>query len=106
MNKKTSLTAMGLMLVVATGLAGADVRLYGQIDLSLNAKDSDFSANDPIVGSGDDVNGLGDDINMKSNQSAIGDKGSEDLGKGLSAFFKLEFQTRVNEADGWTGRDQ
>jgi predicted porin len=108
MNSKTGVKVAGLMLVVATGLAAADVRLYGQIDLSLNAKDSDFSANDPIVGSGDDVNGLGDDINMKSNQSAIGVKGSEDLGNGLSAFFKIEYQTDVNDssASSWRGRDQ
>jgi predicted porin len=106
MNSKTGVKVAGLMLAVATGLAAADVQLYGQIDLSLNAKDSDFGANDPIVGSGDDVNGLGDDINMKSNQSAIGVKGSEDLGNGLTAFFKIEYQTAVNEADGWTGRDQ
>ena len=110
MNKKLSVTAVGLVLACAAGVAGAEVALYGQIDLSVNAKDSDFSANDPIVGSGDDVNGLGDDINMKSNQSAIGVKGSEDLGNGLSAFFKVEYQTDVagnaEGNSGWTGRDQ
>jgi predicted porin len=97
---------MGLVLAVAGGVASADVSLYGQIDLSINAKDSDFSTNDPILGLGDDVNGLGDDINMDSNNSAIGVKGSEDLGNGMSAFFKLEYQTEVNDAGNWTGRDQ
>ncbi len=108
MNRKLGVTAMGLTLAVASGIAGAEVKLYGQIDLSINARDSDFNVADPIVGSGDDVNGLGDDINMKSNQSAIGVAGSEDLGNGLSAFFKIEYQTNVNDSDnnGWQGRDQ
>ena len=108
MNRKLSVTTMGLLLACAAGVAGAEVALYGQVDLSVNAKDSDFSDTDPIVGSGDDVNGTGDDINMKSNQSAIGVKGSEDLGNGLSAFFKIEYQTNVNDSDdsGWKGRDQ
>jgi len=108
MNKKLSVTAVGLVLACAAGFAGAEVALYGQLDLSVNAKDSDFSDTDPILGLGDDVNGLGDDINMKSNNSAIGVKGSEDLGNGLSAFFKVEYQTNVNDSadSGWKGRDQ
>jgi predicted porin len=93
MNKKLIVTAMSLALAGAMGAANADVKLYGQVDLSLNR-------DDPASATGDD------DINMDSNQSAVGVKGSEDLGNGLSAFFKLEFQTEVNEADGWTGRDQ
>ena len=108
MNKKLIAAAVGLVMAGAMSFAGAEVKLYGQIDLSVNARDSDFSDTDPIVGSGDDVNGLGDDINMKSNQSAIGVKGSEDLGNGLSAFFKIEYQTSVNDSanSGWQGRDQ
>ena len=93
MNKKLIASAMGLILAGGMGLASADVKLYGQIDVSLDAVDSDAP-------------GFSDDINMNSNQSAVGVKGSEDLGNGMSAFFKLEFQTDVTEADGWTGRDQ
>jgi predicted porin len=105
MNKKLIVTAMGLVLAGAMGFANADVKLYGQVDLSVNY-------DDPARNAGGD-----DDINMKSNQSAIGVKGSEDLGNGMSAFFKIEYQTDVasdridaqgnpTEADGWTGRDQ
>ena len=96
MNKKLLVTAMGLVLAGAMGVANADVKLYGQIDLSLNRDDP---ADNP---SGDD------DINMDSNNSAIGVKGSEDLGNGLSAFFKIEYQTDVNDSanSGWVGRDQ
>ena len=105
MNKKLIVTAMGLALAAAMGAANADVKLYGQVDLSVNY-------DDPAANAGGD-----DDINMTSNQSAIGVKGSEDLGNGMSAFFKIEYQTDVasdridaqgnpTDADGWTGRDQ
>jgi len=96
MNKKLIVTAMGLVLAGAMGVANADVKLYGQLDLSLNRDDAAAGAD------GDD------DINMKSNSSAIGVKGSEDLGNGLSAFFKVEYQTNVNDSadSGWKGRDQ
>ncbi len=96
MNKKPVVTAMALLLAGAVGVANADVKLYGQLDLSINR-------DDPAAGSLDD-----DDINMRSNTSAIGVKGSEDLGNGLSAFFKVEYQTNINDSDddGWRGRDQ
>jgi predicted porin len=97
MNKKLIVTAMGLVLAGVMGLANADVKLYGQVDLSLNQDDAAAGAD------GDD------DINMKSNNSALGVKGSEDLGNGMSAFFKIEYQTDVANDDGgdsWTGRDQ
>jgi len=105
MNKKLIVTAMGLVLAAAMGAANADVKLYGQVDLSVNYDDPAANAD------GDD------DINMKSNNSALGVKGSEDLGNGMSAFFKIEYQTDIasdridaqgnpTAADGWTGRDQ
>ncbi len=116
MNKKLIATAMGLVLAGGMGLASADVKLYGQIDVSLDATDSDVgSANgtrlsNKVSQSGNPGQGYQDDINMNSNQSAVGVKGSEDLGNGMSAFFKLEYQTDVADSgsngDGWTGRDQ
>jgi predicted porin len=104
MNKKLIVSAMSLAMAGGMGLANADVNLYGQIDLSLLATDSD-------------ADGYKDDINMKSQNSAFGIKGTEDLGNGLSAFFKLEWETDVANAnddadnsgdntDGLTGRDQ
>ena len=77
MNKKLIVSAMSLAMAGGMGLANADVNLYGQIDLSLLATDSD-------------ANGYQDDINMKSQNSAIGVKGTEDLGNGVAAFFLLE----------------
>jgi len=94
MNKKLIVTAMSLALAGAMGLANADVKLYGQITLEMDAVDSD-------------VSGFQDDINMNSNTSAFGIKGSEDLGNGLSAFFKLEFQVDPTQrAKNITDRDQ
>ena len=108
MNKKILVTAMGMALAGGMSLANADVKLYGQLDMSIDATD---------------VDGGADDVNMGSNRSAIGFKGSEDLGNGLSAFFKSEWQVDLDDAgtspgtneddtteggdsDGWKARDQ
>ncbi len=91
MNKKLLATAVGLVLAGGMGLASADVKLYGQLDLSINYVDED---------------GGGDDTNMESNQSAVGVKGAEDLGNGLEAFFKVEYQADIDDTGAWTGRDQ
>jgi predicted porin len=94
MNKTLIASAMGLVMAGSMGLANADVKLYGQIDLSLLYRDSDAP-------------GFEDDINMKSQNSSLGIKGSEDLGNGLSAFFKLEYESDVAQGgDFGTGRDQ
>jgi len=94
MSKKLIASAIGLVMAGGMGLANADVKIYGQIDLSLLATDSDAA-------------GFEDDINMHSQNSAIGIKGSEDLGNGLSAFFKMEYESDVsNGGDFGTGRDQ
>ncbi|GMQ87016.1 MAG: porin [Gammaproteobacteria bacterium] len=94
MNKKFIVTAMGLVLAGGMGLANADVKIYGQITLELDAIDSDAP-------------GFEDDINMNSNTSSFGVKGSEDLGNGLSALFKLEWQADPTQrAKSITDRDQ
>jgi predicted porin len=94
MNKKLIASAMGLVMAGGMGLANADVKLYGKLDLSLLATDSDAP-------------GYQDDINMKSTNSAIGVKGTEDLGNGLSAFFKMEYEADMaNGGDFGKGRDQ
>ena len=102
MNKKLIVTAMGLVLAGAMGFANADVKLYGKLTLELDATDSDVTPTDlnGTAGSYDD------DINMNSNTSSIGVKGSEDLGNGLSAFFKMEYQSDITEGGALSGRDQ
>ena len=104
MNKKLIATAVSLLLAGVTGLASADVKLYGQLDVSIDAYDRDsITVNGVRVVEGND------DVNLRSNTSAIGVKGSEDLGNGMEAFFKVEYQTDLvndDNGDGWTGRDQ
>jgi predicted porin len=97
MNKKLIASAMGVVMAGGMGLANADVKLYGQVDLSTLYTDSD-------------ANGYEDDLNMKSTNSNIGVKGEEDLGNGMSAFFKLEYEVDVasdnSSGNAFTGRDQ
>jgi len=109
MNKKLIVTAMGLVMAGAVGLANADVKLYGQLDVSGNWTDSDVKAANATRESskvGQNGDGYEDDINMKSNTSAIGVKGSEDLGNGLSAFFKVEWDADLVDGGNFRGRDQ
>jgi predicted porin len=109
MNKKLIVSAMGLVMAGGMGPANAEVRLYGQIDLSLNATDSDvasLSGTNDIQKVAQDGQGYSDDINMKSTNSNFGIKGEEDLGNGMSAFFKVEFEYDVAESSGVSGRDQ
>lgn len=82
MNKKLLVSAMGLVLAGGMSFANADVQLYGQLDMSIDSTD---------------VDGGDDDINMGSNRSAIGFKGSEDLG-GFKALFKSEWQVDLDDA--------
>ena len=108
MNKKLIATAMGLAMAGGMSLATADVKLYGQLDVSIDSID---------------IDGGVDDVNMGSNRSAVGFKGSEDLGNGLEAFFKVEYQVDIDDSgdvgpayeddtteggdgDGWKARDQ
>lgn len=97
MDKKILSAAIAGVLAGSMAFAAnADVTVYGQIDASVDSVD---------------IDGAGDDINMNDNTSALGVKGSEDLGGGLKAIFQLEYQTDVtgNDTDAGsvnTGRDQ
>ncbi len=77
---KKSILVIALAATMAAPAAMAAPTVYGNIHLSINDIDSN------------------DDITMGSNTSAIGVKGSEDLGDGLKAIYKAEFQ--VDAADG------
>jgi predicted porin len=92
MYKKILPILIGAMLMGSISAVSADITLFGHIDTSLDAVDQD---------------GGEDDINMNCTTCSIGFKGSEDLGNGLKAIFKLDFQydTSVrNDGDG-TGKD-
>jgi predicted porin len=104
MKNKLVNSLIAVALAAGASIVSADVTLYGQLDLSIDASDRD---------------GVRDDVNMGSNRSSFGVKGSEDLGNGMAAFFKLEWQVDIDDADiekssfnedetssGFSGRDQ
>jgi len=93
-----------LPILIAAVLAGgmsaavADVTVFGHIDTSWDYRDAD--------GSGDGGSG-GNTTNLNCTTCSFGLKGSEDLGNGLKALFKLDFQYDTTERNtGLTDRDQ
>lgn len=102
-----------LVIAVAASMATPAVvmaapTVYGNVHLSVNAADNDVPNAD-------------NNLSISSNTSAIGVKGSEDLGDGLKAIYKVEFgigigpkPTTTPDADfnngsgvgGLSGRDQ
>lgn len=111
MDKKILSTAIAAALAGSMAFAAhADVTLYGQLDVSVDYHDYDkpddffFDPNNPLA-----TGRKGDDVSMNSNFSAIGVKGSEDLGNGLKAIFMVEYQTDMTSggnAGGVAGRDR
>ncbi len=105
--KKSILAIAVAATMAAPAAVMAAPTLYGNVHLSLNAADND-------------VAGAQNELQMSSNTSAIGVKGSEDLGDGMKAIYKVEFQIDLlggpdttpddsapNEATGGLkGRDQ
>jgi predicted porin len=88
MTKKILPTMIGAILVGGMAAAQADVTVMGHIDTSVDAVDNDLT-------------GL-DDTNLNCTTCSVGFKGSEDLGNGLKAIFKLDFQYDTTERN--TGR--
>ncbi len=86
--KKSLLTIAAAATMIAPAIAMADATLYGNVHLSIN----DFDT--------------ADNIDMTSNTSAIGVKGSEDLGDGVKAIYKMEFGVDTADSGSITGRDQ
>lgn len=80
--KKSLLTIAVAATMLTPAIVMADATLYGNIHVSIN--DFDTAKN----------------IDMTSNTSAFGVKGSEGLGDGVKAIYKMEFQ--VDATDGGT----
>ncbi len=76
--KKSLLTIAVAATMVAPAIAMADATLYGNVHVSINAADNDIPT-------------AQNKLDMTSNTSAIGVKGSEDLGDGMKALYKVEF---------------
>ncbi|MCW9047907.1 MAG: porin [Gammaproteobacteria bacterium] len=94
--KKRFLVAAVAATLVSPLAAQADATVYGNVHLSIDSPSFD----DPTVN---------DNLDMNSNTSAIGVKGKEDLGGGMTALFKIEFQVDPSERasnGALTDRDQ
>jgi len=85
MIKKILPAMIGAALIGGVGSAVADVTAFGHIDTSFN------STKDDTLGNNDRLN------NLDCTTCSVGFKGSEDLGNGLKAIFKLDFQYDTTE---------
>ncbi|MBE9560524.1 MAG: porin [Proteobacteria bacterium] len=80
--KKSILVMAVAASMVASTAAVAEPKVYGNIHLSINAADNDVPNAD-------------NNIKMSSNTSSLGVKGSEDLGDGLKAIYKAEWEIDI-----------
>jgi predicted porin len=91
--KNTILKAAIAASLIVPSMVMAEATVYGQLHVSINQFDEGTATKTVSgnLGSGDK------DLDMTSNTSAIGIKGSEDLGDGMKAIYKAEFQVSVSE---------
>lgn len=110
--KKTIISLAIAASMAASSAALAEATVYGVLNLSLDDVDTgtvrttpDITIPVPVF---TDVTNT-DSMSMNNQTSAIGIKGSEDLGDGMKAFYKVEFQVDLSERNangGLTDRDQ
>ena len=93
MIKKILPAIIGAALVGGMSSAFADVTAMGHIDTSFNSGKDKNQSNKTLN-------------NLDCTTCSVGFKGSEDLGNGLSAIFKIDYQYETTESTGLTGRDQ
>lgn len=104
MNKKLLLAvSVAAAAAAPLGAAHAATVVYGKINLSADAWDTQTSAQNfagkSVKFRGATVN-RGHNIDLDSNQTAVGVKGSEALGGGLKAIYQLEWQLDPTVAGG------
>jgi predicted porin len=105
MTKKLLPSVIAMLLAGGVAVAQADVQVFGRIDESIN-----YINGGKIDGTNGNISkyvAKGDsNTQLVCNDCEIGVKGSEDLGNGLKALFKLAYEYNINESTGLTGRDQ
>ena len=89
--KKSIITLAVVASMAASTAALAEPKVYGNIHLSVQQFDKD---------TGTEGAGTNGELNMTSNTSALGVKGSEDLGDGMKAIYKVEFQLDATGGSG------
>lgn len=99
---KKSLISLAIVTgMAASGAAFAEATLYGNVHLSFDDWDKTNDSKSPMstTNTGYDINGkdVDSEPELNSNTSAIGVKGSEDLGDGLKALYKVEFQVDIDD---------
>ena len=82
MIKKILPTMIGAALASGMTVATADITVFGHLDSSVDFSDQDGGTRTQ---------------NLNCNTCSLGFKGSEDLGNGLKAIFKLDFQFDMTE---------
>ena len=115
--KKSLLSLAVVAGMAVSGAALAEATVYGNVHLYIAQFDKDGVVSvdhddDPLTPNIDIADGAGTNgnLNMGSATSSLGVKGSEDLGDGMKAFYKVEFQFDADEATSddskVTNRDQ
>lgn len=95
-----SLAVAAGMVASGTAIAAGQATVYGNVHISLNQLGDAAFDN---IGAVDTT----DTLDMTSNTSTLGVKGSEDLGDGMKALYKIEFQIEPDETGSTIGsRDQ
>ena len=82
MNKKILPSMIGAALAGGMTVVAADVTVFGHLDSSVDFTDQDGGSREQ---------------NLNCTTCSIGFKGSEDLGNGLKAIFKIDFQFDMTE---------
>ncbi|MDX1347178.1 MAG: porin [Thiomicrorhabdus chilensis] len=91
---KKNVIALAIASAIAAPVAMADApTVYGQVNMALEQVD----VKDNDAASGTEVN---------SRASRVGVKGSEDLGNGLKAIYKFEFEVQIDEGSTLKNRNQ
>lgn len=96
---KKNIVALAVASAIAAPVAMADApTVYGKVNMAVEQYDvKDVNGDKIKPDSGTQIN---------SRASRIGVKGSSDLGSGLKAVYKLEFEVNINDGEGLKSRNQ